>query len=208
LVSIFLVIIFPLHGVHFCWRIVLPMRIFVLLVFALSSSCLAGTESPYSKYPFAKYPARHYKGKLATPRLITSAQREFRTVIRRGAEKGPNVAGHYTVAEWGAVQTASCMPLSTPSLESYTTRACQTQMRVIRAVSCISGIATCSSLSRALRYSRSANRAFTSGEVHNSSRYDLPPLPLKLTLSYHSSVLGRTSQGFVLLRITLRKGEN
>jgi hypothetical protein len=78
------------------------MRVFVLLVSAaLSLSYLAGAESPYSKYPFAKYPARHYNGKLANPRLITPTQREFRTVIRRGAVKGPNFAGHYTVAEWG-----------------------------------------------------------------------------------------------------------
>src|SRR6266478_4202549 len=78
------------------------MRLFMLIMFAgLSLSRLAGAELPYSKYPYAKYPARHYKGKLATPRLITPTQREFRTVIRRGAVKGPNFAGHYTVAEWG-----------------------------------------------------------------------------------------------------------
>jgi hypothetical protein len=77
------------------------MRVFALLMFALILSYSAGTDSPYSKYPFAKYPARHYKGKLAAPRLITPTQREFRTVIRRGAVKGPNFAGHYTVAEWG-----------------------------------------------------------------------------------------------------------
>src|SRR5713101_1231751 len=77
------------------------MRLFMLIMFALSLSYLAGAESPYSKYPFAKYPARHYKGKLAAPQLITPTQHEFRTVIRRGAMKGPNFAGHYTVAEWG-----------------------------------------------------------------------------------------------------------
>jgi hypothetical protein len=76
------------------------MRVFAALMFALSLS-LAGAESPYSKYPFATYPARHYNGKLAAPLLITPTQREFRTVIRRGARKGPNFAGHYRVAEWG-----------------------------------------------------------------------------------------------------------
>jgi len=75
------------------------MRLYVIMV--LVGSCLAGDTSPYAQYPFAKYPARHYKGKPATPRLITPTQHEFRTVIRRGVLKGPNFAGHYTVVEWG-----------------------------------------------------------------------------------------------------------
>ncbi len=53
-------------------------------------------------YPFAQYPApAPYKGKPAPPKLTTRSQREFRTVLRQGAQKGPNFAGHYTVVEWG-----------------------------------------------------------------------------------------------------------
>ncbi len=53
-------------------------------------------------YPFAQYPApAPYKGKPAPPKLTTRPQREFRTVLRQGAQKGPNFAGHYTVVEWG-----------------------------------------------------------------------------------------------------------
>jgi len=42
-----------------------------------------------------------YKGKPAPPKLTTRSQREFRTLLRQGAQKGPNFAGHYTVVEWG-----------------------------------------------------------------------------------------------------------
>ena len=58
------------------------------------------TQSP--AYPFAMYPAHSsYKGIPAPPRLVTSGQREFRTVLRNGAKKGPNFDGHYTVVQWG-----------------------------------------------------------------------------------------------------------
>jgi hypothetical protein len=36
-----------------------------------------------------------------SPKLTTPGQRRFRTVIRRSVGKGPNFAGHYTIAEWG-----------------------------------------------------------------------------------------------------------
>src|SRR6266478_1051571 len=146
------------------------MRLFMLIMFAgFSRSRLAGAELPYSKYPYAKYPARQYKGKLATPRLITPTQREFRTVIRRGAVKGPNFVGHYTVAEWGCGSNCVVYAVIDAITGAVYDKGCQTQMTVIRAASCISGTAACSRLSKALRYSRSANRAFTSGEVHDSS---------------------------------------
>ena len=54
-----------------------------------------------TNYPFAKYPARTYTGKPVPPKLVTSDQRMFRTVLRDGAKKGPNFAGHYTIVGWG-----------------------------------------------------------------------------------------------------------
>jgi hypothetical protein len=42
-----------------------------------------------------------FKGKPAQPVLSTRAERMFRTVLRGAAAKGPNFAGHYTVAVWG-----------------------------------------------------------------------------------------------------------
>jgi hypothetical protein len=42
-----------------------------------------------------------FHGKPATPILATRSQRLFRSAIREAAAKGPNFAGHYTIAEWG-----------------------------------------------------------------------------------------------------------
>lgn len=42
-----------------------------------------------------------FHGTPARPVLTTSRQRTFRTKIREAAAKGPNFAGHFTVAEWG-----------------------------------------------------------------------------------------------------------
>ena len=35
------------------------------------------------------------------PVIKTAEARRFRTMIREAAAKGPNFAGHFTVAEWG-----------------------------------------------------------------------------------------------------------
>ena len=42
-----------------------------------------------------------FKGTPARPILRTREQRMFGTMIREGAMKGPNFAGHYTIASWG-----------------------------------------------------------------------------------------------------------
>lgn len=57
-----------------------------------------------------------FKGKPAAPILATKAQRMYRTVIREGAEKGPNFAGHYTVAEWGC--GSACMSFAVVDAET------------------------------------------------------------------------------------------
>ena len=41
-----------------------------------------------------------FKGKPAQP-ILTKNNRWYRTRIRDGAAKGPNFAGHYTIAIWG-----------------------------------------------------------------------------------------------------------
>jgi hypothetical protein len=100
--------------------------------------------------------------------LNVSSERWF------GAVQGKARISRATI-QWrngAAVQTVSRTPSLTPSLGPYTTKACQTQMRVIPAASGISGTATCSWLSRVLRQSQRVNRAYTSGEVHDSSPYD------------------------------------
>jgi hypothetical protein len=42
-----------------------------------------------------------FTGTPAVPRLDTAWKRQFRTVIRNGARKGANFAGHYAIVEWG-----------------------------------------------------------------------------------------------------------
>lgn len=74
------------------------------MLFLLFVSVMTGTGQTQSQhpYPFGSYPAgRLYKGEPVLPKLTTPTQREFRTVLRNGARKGPNFAGHYTLVEWG-----------------------------------------------------------------------------------------------------------
>lgn len=42
-----------------------------------------------------------FKGLPAPPKLKTAGQRKFRAVIFNWVKKGPNFAGHYTLAQWG-----------------------------------------------------------------------------------------------------------
>jgi hypothetical protein len=77
-----------------------PATAFLFLILSAIFAIGQSQNAPF--YPFAKYPAeRLYKGKPVAPKLITPAQRQFRTVLRKGEGKGPNFAGHYTVVEWG-----------------------------------------------------------------------------------------------------------
>ena len=42
-----------------------------------------------------------FRGKPSAPVLSTKEARMFRTELRRQAARGPNFAGHYTLALWG-----------------------------------------------------------------------------------------------------------
>ncbi len=53
--------------------------------------------------------AETFKGTPATPKIIRN-HRSYRTQIREGAAKGPNFAGHYTIAEWGC--GSSCVSIA------------------------------------------------------------------------------------------------
>lgn len=67
------------------------------LLFVLAGAVLA--QAPPSFEQFAA--TETFSGKPAAPTLKTAGQRMFRTRIREAAAKGPNFAGHYTIAEWG-----------------------------------------------------------------------------------------------------------
>ncbi len=71
----------------------------------LGGGCDGGTilpdEIPADAPRFADYPARVVPITRPAPAKIVGAQRWFRTRLREGAERGPNFAGHYTLATWG-----------------------------------------------------------------------------------------------------------
>jgi hypothetical protein len=51
---------------------------------------------------FTDFPVREiYRGKPAPAQPTSRFAHRFRTVIRKGAQEGPNFAGHYTVVIWG-----------------------------------------------------------------------------------------------------------
>ncbi len=51
-----------------------------------------------------------FKGLPAPPKFKTPGQRTFRSVIMSWVKKGPNFAGHYTLAQWGC--GASCVQMA------------------------------------------------------------------------------------------------
>ena len=75
------------------------VRIQTFLVFlsVLPAAQVAGPRPNFSDYPVKEI----YKGKPAPPKVVTRTQREFRTMIRQGAESKVEFAGHYTVPRWG-----------------------------------------------------------------------------------------------------------
>lgn len=46
-------------------------------------------------------PSTIFNGVPAAPQFKTPGQQVFRAVIREATRKGPNFAGHYTIADWG-----------------------------------------------------------------------------------------------------------
>ena len=88
----------------------LPLNILALLILSLtliapvSSMGAAQKNGDIKAVPqFSDYPVKDiYRGKPAAVKLASHPlARTFRTVLRDGAEKGPNFAGHFTVVLWG-----------------------------------------------------------------------------------------------------------
>ena len=100
-----------------------PNRLFrsiglLLMQFLLLVSCgvaCAGDENDYDEHSirasdvpgdaptFEQYPEHtSYRGPIAAPDVRSNPEsRMFRTMIRKGAKRGPNFAGHYTMVFWG-----------------------------------------------------------------------------------------------------------
>jgi hypothetical protein len=77
----------------------------VLLLLTISvalASAQNQEKEPVWAFKFQDYAVKNiFQGKPAPPILISKSQRMYRTMIREGAAKGPNFAGHYTIAQWG-----------------------------------------------------------------------------------------------------------
>lgn len=74
----------------------------LLLVIGSTAQNIGGTKKQRTPWRFQDYPARvGFKGKPAKPILVTAREHSYRTEIRYQARKGPDFAGHFTVAEWG-----------------------------------------------------------------------------------------------------------
>jgi hypothetical protein len=83
----------------------------------IAQSCFAQTAPSGAEPKFSDYPARvsSHAGS-ASPKLTTPGQRKFQTMIRDGAARGPNFAGHFTIAEWGC--GTSCVQFAVIDNES------------------------------------------------------------------------------------------
>jgi hypothetical protein len=90
--------------------------IFWMVLMLLCQSAPVG-KAAATLLAFGDFPApRPFHGVPATPILQTAGQRLFRTRIREAARKGPNFAGHYTIAEWGC--GSSCVSVAVIDAET------------------------------------------------------------------------------------------
>src|SRR5260221_11687562 len=74
-----------------------------LILAAFSANAQGPARTSNERLPrFEDYPATEiFKGSPAPPKFRRPGDRLFRTKIREGAARGPNFAGHYTIADWG-----------------------------------------------------------------------------------------------------------
>jgi hypothetical protein len=72
----------------------------------LAAAAIAQSVDQHARKPgnwsFQHYPAvLDFTGQPAGPKIVTSIEHKYRTQIREQAQKGPNFAGHFTLANWG-----------------------------------------------------------------------------------------------------------
>ena len=85
------------------------LRIKPLALLPLAVSAIYSQSAPWPSFHQFRI-AEVFSRKPAAPILRTPNQRRFRTMIREGAAKGPNFAGHYTIADWGC--GAGCVSIA------------------------------------------------------------------------------------------------
>jgi hypothetical protein len=83
----------------------------LLLLLVLLPLATAGHAQKKALPAFEQFGANEiFTGKPLAPK-ITPDHRWFRTMIRQGAAKGPNFAGHYTIAIWGCGTACSSVAI-------------------------------------------------------------------------------------------------
>jgi hypothetical protein len=76
-------------------------KLFLMVVIALASAVQCFSQAQ-SLPRFEDYPASgRLAGKPAPAKIVGKRARLFRTMLRENAARGPNFAGHYTLATWG-----------------------------------------------------------------------------------------------------------
>src|SRR5579872_5010248 len=79
---------------------------------AQGAECLTRLEKVREPPRFKDFPAPVAAPvKPARPRLTSADGRAFRTVLRDGAARGPNFAGHYAVVVWGCGSSCADMAI-------------------------------------------------------------------------------------------------
>lgn len=63
--------------------------------------CLYGLSDVRHQPRFADYPARRTASRPALPVLASAGARRYRAMLRRGAARGPDFAGNFTIVRWG-----------------------------------------------------------------------------------------------------------
>ena len=82
----------------------------ILLLLSLLGLMPGQDKEPVWAYKFQNYVVTElFQGKPARPILASESHRAYRTRIREAAKKGPNFAGHYTIADWGC--GSGCMSM-------------------------------------------------------------------------------------------------
>lgn len=98
--------------------LIYPEVVNVLLGILLACVLAVSAQTQSSRFPrFDDFPVSEiFSGKPAPPKVVNPGDRLFRTRIREGASKGPNFAGHYTIAEWGC--GTSCVSIAVVDAKS------------------------------------------------------------------------------------------
>jgi len=73
-----------------------------VLIFSTAAAGIAG-DADTAKPGFSDFKVEeHFRGKPAPVDLSSDPQaKTYRTILRQGARRGPNFAGHFTIVTWG-----------------------------------------------------------------------------------------------------------